>query len=605
MDRLIYGGDTETVHGQPNTMQFYSEDVAVSQIFFVDKSDALRTFLKWCGSLKQHHEHVIYIHFLSFDLPELLYGKHELLAIGEYDFTYGDWRIKGVYGTPTFCTIERKTRSHHTSITLVDSYSFYRGSLLSAGAIFCPSLPKLARPSDIGEVRITKRDTKKIEYAMRDAEVAYHIGKGVDKIHQEFDIKQSVSVADMSAKIFKRKFLTYTIPQPEMDVVHAAMQSYHGGKNGLNAEPGWHLGVTSIDISSAYSESMAGMPSFEHEKLYKNYRKAKGSVNEVPRYGVYCISGSVKDCIYPCLFGHDFKPLSGSFMDVWVQGYDLNEALRSGEVRLKKIRGHYYDAERDHGAPALRAYCDTFYERKQTEQDKALRYMYKTCLNSLYGKFIQTRKRNLTSYVDIDSGEETAQASELIAGGMFHPFIASAITAQPRARIHRLEHKWSALHTATDSVFTQKKVEARTGKANFDLYPGTKRLGCLEFECSGDLLLIRNKCYIIYIDEAEFQKMLKGVKTPEAKKKLEFDIPKSKAFAGKRLRKWAMHGFQGTMFDLERLAASGKRTYTYKHANRLKESVKRGLQVNDFIQRTGTLRVGPIRLVTKQKRRKR
>lgn len=595
MDRIIYGADTETVIGQPNTLQFYSEDTSPirSEIFFVDKKTAINRFLKWCGTLKPGYEHVIYIHNLAFDLVELLYGSkhHAAISIGEFDFTVGDWSIKGIYGTPTFCTLTRGGgRSHTTTIMLVDSYSFYRGSLRSAAELYCPDLPKLATPKDIGKVRIRPTDKAKVAYAMRDAEVSYHIGKAIDAIHREFDIKQAVSIADMAAKIFRHNFLNHTIPQPDTEIVQASMYSYHGGKNGMTGAPGWHEGITSIDISSAYPKAMSDMPAFADGSLYKKYRKAKGSVKSVPPYGVYQISGMVADCDYPCLFTDGFKAIHGHVDSQWVQGFDLNEALRSREIKLTQVRGTYYDAPKDHGAPSLRAYVSDFYGRKQNEADPVRRYMYKLLLNSLYGKFIQTRKRNLQGYVDIDTSQ-TGETRDLIAGGLFHPFIASAITADCRARIHRLEHHWDSLHTATDAVFTRAKVVARTDAKSFDLYPGAHRLGAMEVECRGDLLLVRNKCYIIYANKETDKKSLeKG-----------FD---SKTFPGKVIIKRAMHGFQGSVYDLEQLIGTGRRKYRYTHVNKLKESVRRGLQVNEFVEREGTLKVGPIGVMNGHRRKK-
>jgi hypothetical protein len=94
-------------------------------------------------------------------------------------------------------------------------------------------------------------------------------------------------------------------------------------------------------------------------------------------------------------------------------------------------------------------------------------------------------------------------------------------------------------------------------------------------EASGDLLLVRNKCYILYAPDG--------------------DMP-SEAFKGKHIRKYALHGFQGHVHQLEKLIATNTRTYTRMHANRLKESVKRGLTPNDFVERTYNLKVPPLKL---------
>ena len=570
MDRLIYGADTETVRGKPNSLQFYSEDVAVDSIVFVNEKTACAEFLKWAGSLRKQCEHVIYIHNLAFDIVELFYGHHEQFATGEYDFRIGKWRVWGCYGTPTFCRLQRDDK---TTISLIDSYSFFRGSLAQGAALYCPDLPKLKRPSDLGSRRYTSKDSIFVDYAMRDAVVSYHIGKAINELHTEFDLRQCVSIANLSERVFRHKFLTYTIPQPPSDIIHAALKSYHGGKNNLNATPGWYQGVSSFDISSAYPRAMADLPAFSDADLYCDFRMTRGRTpTRVPQFGVYNVSGKVSACPWPVLFDHSFKPVHGSIENIWIQGYELNEALRSGEFKPSAIRGYYYDAERDIQAPALRAFCDDFYQRKQTEKNKVRRTGYKFILNSLSGKFIQTRKRTLSAYIDVDSDRVTT-AAELVAGGMFHPFIASAITAHTRARIHRLEHHYKAIHTATDSVFTfADPVKARRTR-DPDLRVGGNGLGSLEHEITGDLLLVRNKCYIIYAPDGSIE---------------------SKAFAGKRIGKYALHGFQGTVNELEKMVATGRRKYTYTHANRLKESISRSLEVNDFVQRDGLLRVGPI-----------
>jgi hypothetical protein len=566
MDKIIYGGDTETVNGKPNSMQFYSEDVACDVMIFCNEKDARKKFFKFIDTLRDRTIHVIYVHNLSFDLIEFLWGIHERLIenSGEFDFDSDGYTVRGIYGAPTFCTLRKGS---HKCVHLCDSFSFYRGSLAQAAMLYCPDLPKLRRPLDIGTRRYTAKDANFVEYAMRDAQVTYHVGRAIEELHHEFDLKQCVSIADMAARIFRHRFLTYTIPQPAQDVIYAGLDAYHGGKNNLTVAPGWYRKVRGIDISSAYPHAMRDMPAFSNGRLYRSFRsKQAGRLREVPEYGVYCIRGTVDQCKWPSLFSHAFKPLCGSVEGVWIQGFELNEAIRSGEVRLTKIHGYYYDAERDAQSPALRGFCDDFYARKQNEKDKVRRYGYKLILNSISGKFIQTRKRTLKAYVNIDS-MEVSTASELVAGGMCHPFIAAAITAHTRARIHGLEHKYEALHTATDGIFTQ----CRPGR---DVVTGdADKLGQLTQDSEGDLMIVRNKCYIMYDDAGE---------------------RKSAAFKGKKISKFALHGFQGSVADLEKMIATGRRRYTVNKPNRLKQSLARGLTPNEFIKREMTLKVGPI-----------
>jgi hypothetical protein len=570
LGRIIYGGDTETVAGKPNTLQFYSEDVACSDFYIVNEHNSLKKFLAWCAKRKQDHEHVVYVHNLRFDLVEFLYGVHaKLVAQGdEFSFRVGEWFISGVYGTPTFARIRNKTCRR--TILLIDSYSFFKGSLKEASKLYCPDLPKLATPKDLGKVRIRVRDTSKVEYAMRDAEVSYHIGKAIDALHTEFDLKQCVSIADLAARVFRHRFLTYTIPQPSDDIVLASLDAYHGGKNNITVAPGWYIKTAGLDISSAYPDAMRALPCFSNARAYKRFRASNTrKLLRVPSYGVYTVSGTAKACRWPSLFAHDFTALSGRFEDVSVQGFELNEALRSGEVKLSSVQGWSYDEDKDIGVPALRAFVDDFYKRKETEKNKVKRKGYKDILNSLYGKFIQTRKRGFRTYVNIESGK-VSESQELVAGGMFHPFIAATITAHTRAKMHGLEHEYQALHTATDGIFSQDSRAYCMKKAD--------GLGSVGQDSRGTLLLIRTKLYIVYVDEPTK------------------DTMPSRAFQGKHILKWALHGFQGKVFDLERLIASNRRKYKANHVNQLKESLKRGLQVNEFVQRDYTLKVGPLQV---------
>src|SRR5271156_2928221 len=151
-DKLIYGGDTETVKGKPNSIQIYSEDIACSEIIFCNESNAREKFLKFCGRLKPKTLHVIYFHNLDFDLIELLWGKHEKLRENgsEYDFHTDGFSVRGIYGSPTFCTLRK---GEHLCINLCDSFSYFRGSLLQAALLYCPDLPKLQRPMDLGTRR--------------------------------------------------------------------------------------------------------------------------------------------------------------------------------------------------------------------------------------------------------------------------------------------------------------------------------------------------------------------------------------------------------------------------------------------------------------------
>jgi hypothetical protein len=573
MRKMIYGGDTETMRGRPISFQFYGENRS-DMIFISDADKATSILLKWCKSLPSRAQHVVYVHNLEFDMVSFFWDhRDELVAqrSGEFDFTIDGWRIHGAYGAPTFCYLSDS--GENKSVILVDSFSYYRASLAKAADVFCPGLPKLKAPDGLGEKLFKRNDEQFIDYAMRDSVIAYHIGVALEKLHDEFSIGQTVSVADMAARIFRHKFMTKPIPQVSRTDVEVSMSAYHGGKNLLSAEPGWYEQVTAIDISSAYPHAMHGFPSFYHEKLYRPFRRSgSGMIKTVPDLGVYTVDGRVIGCRWPSLFTHDFKPLLGGKVEgLCVAGYELNEAIRSGEFKPSKVSGTFYDAEKDHDVPPLKAFVEDFYERKSTATDKPMRAMYKFILNSISGKFIQTRKNNRSSVITVDDDNtsmlKVADEADLIAGGMFQPFIAALITAHTRARIHQVEHEYKTIHTATDGVYTQYPVDVRKfGKG----------LGSLGVEGKGDLLLLRNKTYVLYGDKPN-----------------DPDKPvKSFAFKDKFIQKFALHGFAGTVYDLERMVATNTRTYLSKRVNRLRASVKSGATPNLFVEKAYTLKVG-------------
>lgn len=563
MNRIVYGADTETCHGKPMSLQFYSEHIACDRIEFVNEKTALDVFLKFCGSLKTDCMHVIYVHHLEFDLIEFLWKHHAKLigesGSGDFEFKVGKWHISGVYGGPTFC---KMSDGHHRQVWLIDTFSWFKESLAKAGERVCPNLPKLKRIEGIGEKLFTKRDAGFVDYAMRDAVIAYHLGCAIDSYHQRYDIAQSVSVADMAAKIFRRRFLNYSIPLPRQEIIDASFASYHGGKNNITVPAGWYEGVSSLDLSSAFPKAMHMQPAYSNEKLYRAF-KAKAGTKAFPPHGVYCVSGTAKKTKFPVIFTDNFKPLTDC--DVtrqWVQGWELNEAIASGDFKVGKVRGYYYDAEKDHQAPALRGYVDEFYALKNTEKNKVLRKMHKDTLVSLYGKFIQTRKHGASEFTDIDSGVTTT-ASDLIAGGLFHPFIASEITAITRARIRRLEERWDAMHTATDGIFTQHAVSHSKHQYHDVLpaSPNSSEVGRVTLEAkNATLLLVRTKLYILYGKETD-------------------DTTPSQVFKGKHIIKTAFHGFQGKASDLERMMVSGKREYEVRGPNKLRSTLQHNARV--------------------------
>lgn len=568
----IIGFDTETMEGPPITAQFYSEQLPdINACLFVTEGNVTRECLRHLSKHCKFGEYVVYGHNLKFDMLSLFYPQHRELvkkSDGSFSFTYDRWTIEGIYGTPTFC----RMRKGDACITIVDSFGWFRSSLAKAARLVCPGLPKLPMPKGLGTKLFADDDMEFIEYAMRDAEVAYHIGVAIDEIHHKFDLRQSISVANMAANIFQQHYISEAAPiyNTGPRIIVGARAAYHGGKNNVypGSAPAWHSHVDAWDLSSAYPHAMTQLPAFSKTKLFVAARVFSKTTKQVPDFGVYQISGSMSECEWPSLFESTqraMQPLRDKFENQWVTGYELNEALRTDEVKLTRIMGHIYDADKDPVTEtALQRYVKDFYEMKSTATDPVHRYLYKVLMNSLYGKFIQQR--------DVEDEEGNIHRKP---GPLYHPFMASLITGHTRSVMHQLEHFTQAVHTATDGIFCGAKNSPKDGVFPFAPKSG---LGAIESEGKDmELCLLRNKCYILYSD------------TPG-------NGFKSFVRPGKYVEKYATHGFQGGPKVLEELVMHNKRKYTVEKPNTLRISVRQGRVPNKFEKRDMVLKVAPLKV---------
>ena len=387
-----------------------------------------------------------------------------------------------------------------------------------------------------------EKDKYFMEYAKQDVLLLWEVAQSILELHSKFDISICVSLPQLGSKIFKHHFMEHTIPLPHKGIIYASLYSYHGGKNLCNVEKGMYKNVYSYDIVSAYPFAMHSFPSFSYlDKYYKvTYIHTFKTINP---YGIYKISGEAKNCKYPILYSHDYLPLKGFFEKVWVSGFELKEALRNREVKLSSMFGYAYDYKSDKRSSPFEKYVDHFFKEKNNSEG-VIKHQNKLLLNSLYGKFIQTIKHKGEIFYDVDQ-DKIINNSTVEGTGMFHPFIASLITGHTRAYIHKLEHLTNSMHTSTDSVKSFKKIP--------DKLLGDK-LGQLKIECFGDCLIWRSRLYVHWNGKRE----------------------------NGDIKKYALHAFRGSKEQLIEMFDTNTHTYTYKKMNKLKESIKRGLQVNAF-----------------------
>lgn len=585
MNVIAVGVDTETRHGEPITFQFFSRDIDLAHIVWLKSGkEATRQFFEFLDSLpRTENRHFVFFgHNLAFDMVSLFWDRHAILRDESIKATWYGWRVEFVYASVRFASFRRGNKS----VTLIDTAAYFSSPprpLWQLAELFCPNLPKLVAPEGLGNKKFKPSDKKFCAYALRDAEIAYYVGLFLIARHREWDVSIAVSGPHFASKVFRRHFLKKIIPLPPRKITYAALASYHGGKNGVTVPPGVYKGVTSIDIKSAYPYAMSLLPSFSNPALYFSL-SGDGTPAHVPNFGIYRVKGNAKPCKWPVIFDHAFKPVAGEFSGLWITGFELNEAIRSREVTVDHLDGYFYDVDADKEPSPFKAYVDEFYKRKEATGDKPMREFNKLLMNALYGKFIQTRHlvASMGDIVyDLDA-KKLLEDSSILAGGLFNPFIATLITGHCRAYVHNLEHRYAAIHTATDGIQTQKKI----GRLRAYGAPGS--LGSVSVEHVGDVLILRNKLYVFYARA-----------TPADRRKIRADkragrkptVEMSEIFRGKKIIKYALHGFHGNKFTLEKLWQTGTREYEYTKVNKLRESLRRNLAVNDFVSTRASLQL--------------
>jgi len=526
----VYGLDTETYNGKPMTLQF--SDGKEDKIFFINKNTITKKFLSILQSLpsSKGEKSVIYVLNLLFDFCQCFYPYWKKLIKqekedGQFEFKVNRWNIKGfITDDSQFAEIRKGKKI----FWLLDIGRFFVGiSLDKAIKTLLHEKGKEEAPKDLGKKRYTRKDKKFVKYALWDVKKTQQIGNLITEFHNQWEVSQTWSIAQLAERIFRHHFLEENLKGCPFEIIRPALLSYHGGRNGVYVKPDFYPFVYSYDIVSAYPFAMFNLPNFRNGEYYKVKKFEKKYV------GIYCISGIKKKCKYPAFFANHFKEIIGKFENVWVTCYELEQALKYKEVKIEKIYG-YIMYPKTKEKSSLQEYVKTFIELKNNTSKEDTNYeFYKRLLNALYGKFIQMREEKL------DDG-----SSKWITGLMFQPFIASLITGFVRAYIHDLEHRFKSIHTSTDSIKTLNSIPKKYL---------SKKLGGLSLEVKGKCLLIRNRLYLHYDENGE-------------------------------LKKYALHGFKGKPEGLLKLWNKKEKYYSANRMIKPKEAIIQGK--NPFVFET-------------------
>lgn len=341
------------------------------------------------------------------------------------------------------------------------------------------------------------------------------------------DITLGVSLAATSFNTYRKYFLKNVLTIP-VDKIPDALLSYRGGR----VEPYFlgdeHTFIHDYDINSLYPYVM------------KRYRYSTEFIREISGINEDVIA-NIKNEARNYLFQVDYRYIepvlrlpvvvkdaegrliqSYQSKDKWITGRELLYLLDDGaEVYVHK--GYEFRNE-----DIFSGFVDYFYAQKEESQEPA-RTNYKLLLNSLYGKFGQSKRK--TFFISVSDLPDDVRwiierhpdkqrlringivysiygayvtNMELEGKAAYNPLIASEVTANARLHNYDIQKRIgfsNVVYTDTDSFFSTRVVENMVSSS----------LGDLKEEHTGMAKIYDSKDYEIIKPDGTLIWKIKGV----------------------------------------------------------------------------------------------
>jgi len=542
----VIGFDSEAENGVPFLYQFAKPDGSCDLITLPKRGKKFHTlfaFLEWLrvNCTRKDTEYIIFGFNLAYEYTQL-FRDLNAAAIRSSEFQLGtveEPSISRPSGTPFVLRALNEKRyaftvefgNGHRTIKVIDAHAFFPTSL-DAAAKSIGAGKKHPKPKSFS--RKSSHTPEFIAYATQDAVLTQKLGEYIVDLHRTYDVSMSATAPHFASKTFRRQFLQSEVELAHPNLEQFGLDSYHGGKNGFYLDRPEQLeGMYHVDIRSAYPEAMSKLPDIERS-TWRYTEEYEPNV-----HAVWEIEGTYKPCVYRCLMGKTTWIGNGRVTSR-VTSYELDQVLAHGEFTLDKCVGYVLEGP---SGGALADYVSTFYSLKRNAKSPAERVAAKLFLNSLYGKFFQKVALGKVGTVNIETGRyiesDPEQDFDYVAGGLYHPAIASLITGFVRAKIHGLEHKYESVMTSTDGFFSRKPPpEEEIGN----------ELGQLDAE-RGTLRIWRERLYVFTPDDSSHSEIA------------------------------ALHGWRGSIAQLKRVPLVAGNLYHY-HAKAM-VTLKMSLQQLD------------------------
>lgn len=625
-DKLrIFGGDTETVEGEPYTLQLAGPKDEMMEK--VTGDTIFQVMMRWLVPRSiDKGINLVWFHNLNFDLRVIfhknlqsIYDQYNDIRLERDGFVikmlYGRvnqadiWEDFGGYlcpdcpdpipkdatdfdGKKRVCTrhVNKEPgvrRNLGKKVRLMDSAAFCPPggkSLVSALHIYEVPYKKFKQPDGLGTRRLWTKEFK--EYALNDARAERALGRKIMDLHREYDVTTCVSLPQLASRILRHHYFLpkESMPFPPEECRLASELSYHAGKNGFYVKRGVYENCYEFDINSAFPKAMRELP----QMVKGRYERVNNFKND--RIGIYRISGSCRGVKIPAIFNHDFTAVKEktSFKNLWVTGYEIECLKKDPAYDFEIKKGWVWEPDTRYNHSPLKEFVDRFWHLKNVTPKGPKRDTYKNILNSLYGKFAACVEHRpyVETHVGLVSVTDTRDPHNyFVAGSLYNPFVATQITGYVRKEIYEYEKEGEALHTATDSIKSLKNL------------PTSDELGGLKKEVFGRCWLFRNKLYLHFSrDNQTCGHDLRAGWIGERGRDGKFGLfEKTRGEPSQHLCKWGLHGFKGSVRELferrHELMDKGFIDYEFNHMVNLREGIRRGETPSQMLTRQERLQL--------------
>lgn len=458
------GIDTETYNENGNLICLCNSETDAVMLR-KDNSEPQFTINQYFNYLVNCHKDISVVAFmcwnLKFDASIILKSLPEdvlVLLDNEGEVLYNGLKIKYI---PKKClSIGNATRKK--SVRIYDALQFYISSLDEASETYIGKNKKYEGKYQDKKFPNTIEKSEMnliVDYCKLDCKLtAQLMNLWVDKFHDSFKFypKQYYSVGAIAVTYVRTQIEKMPVfKEAPYEVQEMAYSAYYGGHFEIYSR-GRHEKVFHYDINSAYPDAMVNMPDFlngtwKEIKSFEDYRKHKKYVGF---YKVHTIVNETR--VAPFLF-RDAENLikcpSGEFI-THLTSMELEMALDYYEVEIKFIYGFCF-IPNNHQDNSFGKLVESMYQTRLEQKDPLQKTVYKYLINSLYGKFAQSRPK---------------------PRGLFSPICCSYITGYCRAKLLEAikDYKKDVIMLATDGIFSSKPLDVDTS--------GNKVLGHWEAE---------------------------------------------------------------------------------------------------------------------------